>query len=96
MLRTRPIGPTPPEREEHCRTHEPHRAWRHACIAGRGRADLLAMRNESEKGLPVVGDLTVSGRASQSCVDESDEMGGFSPTCFKARVTVKHTSQSSA
>ena len=25
MLRNRPIGPTPLEREEHCRTHEPYR-----------------------------------------------------------------------
>ena len=36
MLRNRPIGPPPMEREEHCRTHEPYRAWRHACIADRG------------------------------------------------------------
>ena len=46
--RNRLIGPTPLEREEHCRTHEPYRAWCHACIAGRGRADLHAMRNGSE------------------------------------------------
>ena len=37
--------------------------------------------------------LTVSGRARQSCVDESHEMGGFSPTCFKAWATVNETSQ---
>ena len=55
VLRNRPIEPTPLEREEHCRIDEPYRAWCHACIAGRGRADLHAMRNESEKGLPVIG-----------------------------------------
>ena len=73
------------------------------------------LRNESERGLPVVRvdcrylladqrrtvvtsrrqktmmviRLTVSGRARQSCVDKTHEMGGFSPTCFKARSTVK-------
>ena len=55
MLRNRPIGPTPLEREQHCRTHEPHRAWCHVCIAGRGCADPHASRNASENGLPVVG-----------------------------------------
>ena len=55
MSRKRSIGPIPLEREEHCRTQEPYRAWCHACNAGRGRADPHAMRNESEKGLPVVG-----------------------------------------
>ena len=39
----------PPKREEHCRPHEPYRAWCHACIAGRGRADPHAMSNESER-----------------------------------------------
>ena len=34
---------------------ELYRVWWHVCIAGRGRADPHAMRNESEKGLPVVG-----------------------------------------
>ena len=32
MLWNMSIGPTP-QREEHCRTHEPHRAWCHACMA---------------------------------------------------------------
>ena len=55
MLRNRRTGPTLLEREEHCRTHEPYRAWCPVCIAGRGRADPHAMRTESEKSLPVVG-----------------------------------------
>ena len=107
MLRNRP---TPLEREEHCRTHE-------SCIAGRGRAHPHALRNESEKGLPMVGvdcsthgtdqwrtlvtlwtqkmmviRLTAPGRARQSCVDETHEMCGCSPTSFKARATAKETS----
>ena len=55
MLRNRPTGPTPLEREEQCRTHGPYRARCHTCVSGRDRADPHAMRNESEKGLPVVG-----------------------------------------
>ena len=35
--------------------------------------------------------LTVPGRARQSCVDETHEMGGCSPTCSKARAKVKET-----
>ena len=55
MLRNRSVGLTPMERDEHCRTHQQYRARCHGCIAGRGRADPHAMKNESEKGLPMVG-----------------------------------------
>ena len=47
MLRDRPSGPTRQKREEHCRTHEPYRAWCRACVAGRGRADPHHLRDEA-------------------------------------------------
>ena len=53
MLRNRPTGPTPLEREEHCRTQRVVELG--VMLPGRGRADPHAMRNESEKGMAVVG-----------------------------------------
>ena len=80
MLRNTPIGPTPMEREEHCRIHEPYRAWCHVCIAGRGRADLHAMRDESESGLLVFGvdHGCLRSRSAKNAGDvvEADNDGG--------------------
>ena len=53
--RRRPIAPTAAEIAEHELTHEPYRSWCRACVAGRGRADAHILRDEGEKGLPIVG-----------------------------------------
>ena len=105
MFWKRPVGPTQLECEEHYRTQGQYRAWCHACIDGGGRADPHALRNQSEKGLRVVGvdygylwsrsaenarDM-VEAEDELTCVDETHEMSGSSPLCYKAETTTKDT-----
>ena len=65
----------------------------HGCLWNRSAENAGdVVEAEDDDGDP----LPASGRARQSCVEETHVMGGFSPTCFKTRATVKETSPSSA
>ena len=51
-----PIGPSREERQNHEAVgHVPYRAWRRACVAGRGRSDAHRPTKETEQAVPTIG-----------------------------------------
>ena len=67
------------EHEELCRTHEPYRAWCHACIAHRGRNDPHAMRTSLRKAC--LWSESTAGTCGADVEAEDDD--GDPPDCVR-------------